>query len=478
MATLAAAAREAAARGAPDSAAAYLRRALEEPAPGEQVPELVWQLGRAEAAIAGPGALPRLERALALETDTARRAEIALDISRILRMSGEFPRALGILEPVLAELSPRTPLSERVEGELINVAMLAGQRGAQMAFERLARFLDPAELERVHDARLLANIAAAAAATNQPADVAAELAERALAAMPAGDAEPSVVAYVSHVLAYCDRFATARRAAEELASQATARGSAITYGFALAVRSQVGYREGTLREAEADARRCMEIYRDWPVDPLERLAFLVDTLIERGELDEAAGIVEDAPLEAHEGQWDALILRGSRGRLRLAQGDATSGPRRSARLRPPAGERRRSEPGPDGLALELRTGPSRAGLAAMKRASSPRRSWSSPARSGPRVRWVLRSAVPVSPAVRTPASSCSRSRSRCWTAPAPGSSTPAACANSAPPCGAPGVAAPAGATPEGAGPGRAVRRGGAGHAGSRGARRGGRPTPP
>ena len=58
-----------------------------------------------------------------------------------------------------------------------------------------------------------------AAATNQPADVAAQLAERALAAMPSGGAEPSVVAYVSHVLAYCDRFEAARQAAEELAAQ-------------------------------------------------------------------------------------------------------------------------------------------------------------------------------------------------------------------------------------------------------------------
>lgn len=322
VAILATAARDAAARGAPDAAGAYLRRALEEPAPEEQAPELLWQLGRAEAALAGPGALPTLERALALTRDASKRAEIALELSRILRMSGEFPRALAILEPVVAELPPTNPLSERVEGELINVAMLSGQAGAQIAFERLARFFDPAERERVRDARLLADIAAAAAATNQPADVAVELAERALAAMPSGGAEPSVVAYASHVLAYCDRFAAARRAAEELAAQATARGSVITYGFALAVRSHVGYREGALREAEADARRCMEIYRDWPVDPLERLAFLVDALIERGALNEAERIVEDAPLEAHEGRWDALIFRGSRGRLRLALGDA------------------------------------------------------------------------------------------------------------------------------------------------------------
>jgi DNA-binding CsgD family transcriptional regulator len=319
---LVAAARDAAGRGAPDAAVAYLRRALDEPPPEDQAAELLWQLGRAEAAIAGESALPTLERALALAQDAAKRAEIALEMSLILRISSEFPRALAILEPTLAELPPGSPLSERVEGELINVAMLSGQSGARTAFERLARFVDPAERQRVRDARLLAGIAAAAVGANQPADVAAELAERALAAISTGDAEPSVVIYVADVLAYCDRFATARRAAEELAAQGIARGSAITYGFALAALSRIGYREGRIREAEADVRRCMEIYQDWPADPLDPLSFLVDALIERGELDEAERIIQTVPLEGREGGWDALILRGSRGRLRLAQGDA------------------------------------------------------------------------------------------------------------------------------------------------------------
>ena len=321
VATLSAAARDAAGRGAPDAAAAYLRRALDEPAPEDQAPELVWQLGRAQAAIAGPSAVPTLERALALATEASARAEIALDIARVLRMSGEFVHAVQVLEPVLADLQPATPLSERVEGELINVAMLSGQSGARISFERLVRFVDPAERERVRDPRLLADLAAAAGVTGQPAELAAELAERALAAMAEGETEPSVVAFAAHVLAYCDRFAGARRAADELAAQGAANGSLLTYGFAVALRSHVGYREGSLRDAEADARNRIEIARDWPADPLEPVAFLTDVLVERGQLDEAEELLAAAPLDRHEGRWDALVLLGSRGRLRLAQGE-------------------------------------------------------------------------------------------------------------------------------------------------------------
>jgi DNA-binding CsgD family transcriptional regulator len=320
-AAMSAAAQDAAARGAPDAAAAYLRRALDEPAPEDEAPQLVWQLGRAEAAIAGPSAVPTLERALALAPEASKRAEIALDISRVLRMSAEFGHALEILEPALEELQPETPLSERVEGELINVAMLSGQSGARTAFERLVRFLDPAERDRVRDPRLLADLAAAAGVTGQPAELAAELAERALAAMPEGEAEPSVVAFAAHVLAYCDCFAAARRAADELAAQGAANGSLLAYGFAVALRSHVGYREGALGEAEADARNRIDIARDWAADPLEPVAFLTDVLVELGRLDEAEELLAAAPLAEHEGRWDALVLTGSRGRLRLAQGE-------------------------------------------------------------------------------------------------------------------------------------------------------------
>jgi DNA-binding CsgD family transcriptional regulator len=321
-ATLASAARDAAARGAPEAAATYLRRALEEPPPADRLPELVRQLGRAEAALAGPGAVATLERALELAPNPDARAEIALELSLILRISSEFPRAIAILKPVLAELPPGSALSERVEGELINVALFAGESGTPTAFEHLARYFDPAERDRVRDAGLLASLATVMAGSNQPVDVAVGLAERALAAMPAEDADPSIALYVVYVLAYCDRFAAARAAAEALAAQGVSRGSVVTYCFALATLCQVGLREGALPDAEADARRCMDAYRDLPVDPLDPIAFLVDVLIERGELDEAAAIMEGAPLEGREERWDTLVLRGSRGRLRLARGDA------------------------------------------------------------------------------------------------------------------------------------------------------------
>ena len=320
--TLGRAASAALAVGAPDAATAYLRRALEEPAPEDRVPDLVWQLGQAEAANTGMGALPTLERALALARGPDTRAEIAMEMSLILRISSEFRRAVAILKPVLAELEPGTALSERVEGELINAAILSGDGSARrLAAERLARFADPAAIERVGDARLLASLAVSATGRNQPAVIAVELAQRALAAMPPGEVDPSAAILAADVLAYCDRFAAARQVADELVAQGNARGSATTFGFGLAVRSRVGLREGALRDSEADVRRCMEIYSEWPVQPVDPVAFLVDVLVERGQLDEAKRMVERPPREANDGAWDQVVLLGSRGRLRLALGD-------------------------------------------------------------------------------------------------------------------------------------------------------------
>ncbi|MFL5884248.1 MAG: ATP-binding protein [Thermoleophilaceae bacterium] len=320
--TLGRAAAAASELGAPEAAAAYLRRALEEPPPRDRVPALVWELGRAEAAFGAPAAAT-LERALQLAPDAAQRAEIALELSFVLRISSDFSRALGILKPILEELPPDTPLSERVEGELINVAMLSGESGARrVAAERMTRFADAEAVRNARDARLLASLAVSATGRNRPATVAAELAERALAAAQSSETDPAVTIYAADVLAYCDRYAPARAVAEELARRGSETGSAAVYGFALALRSRIGYREGALREAESDARSCMDIYGDWPVDPLDPLGFLVDPLIEQGRFEEAARILEQAPAGSDGGRWDTLVVRNSRGRLRLARGDA------------------------------------------------------------------------------------------------------------------------------------------------------------
>jgi ATP/maltotriose-dependent transcriptional regulator MalT len=101
-------------------------------------------------------------------------------------------------------------------------------------------------------------------------------------------------------------------------------------GFALVCcfRSQVHYRLGDMRKAEADARASIELAlsEGWGVGIPAARAFLMDALFERGALDEAAqvlaetGLGDEVPSIA---MFDPLLA--SRGRLRMARGDVAAG---------------------------------------------------------------------------------------------------------------------------------------------------------
>ena len=99
---LRAAARSAIARGVPDSAVAYLRRALDEPS-GEQTAEVLHELGSAEARVAAPEALARLAAARAATSDGPIRARIALELGRAQFSMGDSPKkAVAVLQEARA----------------------------------------------------------------------------------------------------------------------------------------------------------------------------------------------------------------------------------------------------------------------------------------------------------------------------------------------------------------------------------------
>ena len=81
---LRAAARDALARGAPEAASSYLRRALTEPPGRDDRLAVLLDLGRAEAMLPVPQDFSALRDALELATDPSQRAEIALELALAL----------------------------------------------------------------------------------------------------------------------------------------------------------------------------------------------------------------------------------------------------------------------------------------------------------------------------------------------------------------------------------------------------------
>ena len=96
-------------RGSTESATAYLKRALSEPPPSEDLPRLLMQLGRLEAMTDGMAALEHLGEAYRLLDDPVERAETAIMLGRTAVFAGPRGDATRIAwaaaDEVPAELS-------------------------------------------------------------------------------------------------------------------------------------------------------------------------------------------------------------------------------------------------------------------------------------------------------------------------------------------------------------------------------------
>ena len=100
---LADAARRAAASGAPESAAVFLRRALAEPPPGDPF-RLLLECGLAEANAGEPGWYAHLQAAIAAAPDGAPRAAVALTTAQALLREQRPEEALRLIDGAAAEL--------------------------------------------------------------------------------------------------------------------------------------------------------------------------------------------------------------------------------------------------------------------------------------------------------------------------------------------------------------------------------------
>ncbi len=168
------AAREATARGAPESAAAYLRRALAEPPPADRDSDLLLELGLAEFSAGQPGWHDHLEGATEA-ADDASRTGAALLVANGLGYYQRMAEAVEVCHRVAARLE-----EGNAEGHLMLEAMAVacGLIDATVAPSPGDRAAALVERARGHSVPRLAPAVAAdvAALANQPADQAADLA--------------------------------------------------------------------------------------------------------------------------------------------------------------------------------------------------------------------------------------------------------------------------------------------------------------
>ncbi|MEV0189648.1 AAA family ATPase [Kitasatospora purpeofusca] len=311
--------------GAPAEAAVFLHRALEEPPPAaERVPLL---LELAEAAITEDiaGAAGHLRTALRTASGPVERARIAALLGEAATYVQPTAQAMADLEEAVAALEredggvPAQDLRCRLAATMLFTAF-ASRAGRAELPERMPALRRLAEREGPGARMLDCAIAYQDAMTGRP-----DAAQRARRALSGGLLETSEHTVTALALALAvlllaeDPGAMPRL--DALMADARRRGSLRILASVSTVRARGRLQAGQLAEAETDAREGLDAARIYEraglrttvLGPVVRAA-LGDTLLLRGELDEAGRVLR--------GEGPTHLLGGPRARLRLARGDA------------------------------------------------------------------------------------------------------------------------------------------------------------
>jgi DNA-binding CsgD family transcriptional regulator len=322
------AARRAAEGGAPGSAVSYLERALTEPPPPEARGEVLFELGRAELASYKPAALEHLAEALTANYDPAWQIEVSRPLGSTLLATGQVEKAFEVLDRA-AELAAPTDREAalELEADLLAGGQILYTLSAEVVAERLRRHGDMAGTTPAETKLLAVN---AFEAGRNDARAASRLAERALAGghlLADRPADSAPFLSLALALFYGDRLDLAQQCFDEALADARRRGSVFGFVAVSCLRSYAANLRGAVRDAEVEARNAIDA--DTPHgNPLllRAVACLIEPLIERGELAEAAAALTATGFES--GPVDPVFhgtLVYSRGRLRLAQSKLREG---------------------------------------------------------------------------------------------------------------------------------------------------------
>jgi DNA-binding CsgD family transcriptional regulator len=318
------AARQAMARGAPDTAAGYLRRALAEPPAAESRLEVLLELGRAEALLPVSHEFRSLREALELAREPEHRARVAQELAWALLSVGRGASVRALVEEALRD-------RERLDAELVQrlEAHLLGGGASDLSatrriLSRSAPWFVRAARNEVDDPLMLAALASTGVVTGLRASEASGLARRALYDERLLE---HLTAYngAARVLTWADQLANASAAQEIGLVEAQRRGSAPLFMHASTVCSVTALRLGELDLAADHAQRAHEISREIGSEAFA-VMFLIPVLAERGRIEEARAIVDTFALDEGELQlWQGVTILAERGRLRIAAGELEAG---------------------------------------------------------------------------------------------------------------------------------------------------------
>jgi DNA-binding CsgD family transcriptional regulator len=327
--TLRAAGRAALARASPETAVRCLRRALDEPPAADERPAVLLELGTAESLLVdATAASEHLQAARNALSGAEDRLAATRLLAGVLGMSQRADEAVAVF---IQEMETHAGVDPELAGQAAAHAVNFGRMGP--AAWRRARGAATQLRQRVaggteQDPAVLAAVAAEMVQAGDPVEPTAELAERALAALPAAEGW-GLSDWSGHVatrtLVMADRFDLARRTLDAAIAGLSARGDPLFAAAAYAYRADLLYRLGELARAEEDALagHTLSAEHGWPVGIPALVCRRVYSLLERGDPAAAATLVVESglagPASVLPDTYTFNLLLDARGRLRLAQ---------------------------------------------------------------------------------------------------------------------------------------------------------------
>ena len=315
------AAEEALRKGAPESAVAYMVRALDETADPARRGTLLLHLGRAETRVNGPAAADHLRQALDLVAQPLERAEAAAALARTVLFTGTPEETRQLARLAAGELpAGADDLRMRLEAlELFAVMFGSAPEHA----ERLEAYFDAPPTGST-GANMLAGLAAwHGSLYGRPAADCVAVARRALDDGQLVADEGSLMAFPPTVVLTIADHPEALSAWDVIRARLNSRGSLFSAGGVHVWRGHTLWLRGEVEEALGELRSAREVLDMWG-DPGEGVTYSnslhANVLLERGEHKQARAVLDRSGYPTGNSERALLGLRAW-ARLALAEGD-------------------------------------------------------------------------------------------------------------------------------------------------------------
>jgi DNA-binding NarL/FixJ family response regulator len=301
-------------QGAAESAAVYLRRALEEPLPADQRDELLLDLGLAEGRVNARAAVEHISQVSDRPMDPRARAHVAAVLGRALLFTGPAQEAAAVTQRALADL-PADDIRARRALEAFELYTVTFGVEVPNAAERLAR-VRAAGVEKGLGGSMLAAVAAwESAVGGGAADECAELALAALASGRLVSVDPSCITVAAvGALALADRD-EALSASDATMTAARRIGALIGITVVNVWQGLIWLRRGELAEAEDLLRQGLDgialMEEQNGFGQAYAVGLLARVLVERGDLVGARAALASCPEQSPASDGDALMRHGA-----------------------------------------------------------------------------------------------------------------------------------------------------------------------